>query len=207
MAQLPLVIKNNNDAISREFDTIRNSDGVMILDVSTDNITSKSAHFVNLDVNQLNIVDSSGGQNLAQYINTIINNSPVVASAGFSRTMLSEYSTDVPMTYSASQEPEREYDMTKFFSATVSGKMSGITTADLYRIRMYRKIDEIKIPLSVCSAIVGKKLRLCLYHDHIEKTLTYQKVSRVFVAVVNNPDGSGLLQYGPAETIDLKNSN
>ena len=109
------------------------------------------------------------------------------------------------MVYGAPVKPTGEYDMSSFFSTTVKGSILGVTVNDLYTKKLYRIVDGIKIPLYIGSVIIGSKLKLMVYHDHIDTTGFSKIVERVYSTVTNGTDGNSVVQYGSAGTVMLSN--
>lgn len=220
LGQWPAITKLNNEAISQEFDLIRSDDYKMVLDISSNELTCRQGKFVNLNVNQLNILEGATNLNIRDYVTRIINDSSYVTTLATQSALLEQavlkangttpgsypdIKVNIPTTYGASLSVSEEYDMSSFFSITPKGNIPGLQTEDLYRVRLFRVIDSLKIPLSVGTIVTGGKLRNMVYHDHIMLQNNVKKVERAYVAVVNSPDKSSLLQYGAADTVILAN--
>lgn len=210
VGNIPQIIEYNNQCVSDEFDLIRNSDYKVILDVSTDVVNARNSKITNLTVNSLNITDKSGnGVSLEQYVSNIVNNNPKVADVQKKSSVLEYAYSSVsnnpgvnPQVYGASVD-EAEYDMSSFFSSSPKGIMKNLTVSDLYHVKLYRTLDNFKIPLNVGSIVIGEKFRIMLYHDHIVSTPAKKKIERVYVAVVDGADKNSVIQYAPAGTIAL----
>ena len=223
IAQFPKISNMNNRAIEAEFNIIKDNDNTILLDISSNFVTAKSGNFTNLDVKQLNILEGSTKKTLSDYINTIVNKSQTVKTLNENAVNLqkavynvksSPVATVTPqgniqtlsndqIVYGASQEVE-EYDMSSFFSSQPSGVIKGLTVDDLYRVKLYRKMDGgIKIPLQVGTIVTGGRLRYVIYHDHIFINGNLRKIDRVFSSVVNGNDRNSVVQYEPASTITI----
>ena len=113
--------------------------------------------------------------------------------------------SDAPtaMTYGAS-DGDAEYDMTSFFSTATKGIVPNITVNELSSKKLYRMVENIKIPLQIGTILVGNEFKMVVYHDHIDINNEGNKVvMRVFVALTDSKDGKNVLQSGSAESIVL----
>ena len=113
--------------------------------------------------------------------------------------------SDAPtaMTYGAS-DGDAEYDMTSFFSTATKGIIPNITVNELSRKKLYRMVENVRIPLQIGTILVDNEFKMVVYHDHIDINNKGNKVvQRVFVALADSKDGKNVLQSGSAESIVL----
>ena len=211
IGNLPQMMNKNNQYVCEEFDSIRTGNK-MTLDVSCNNVAANNATFNNLrigsttftasDLNGYKQINSSI-ISLKESIDDIKTKINTQHNGLFSASV--QESVNEEMVYGAPVKSESEYDMSSFFSTTVKGSILGVTVNDLYTKKLYRIVDGIKIPLYIGSMIIGSKLRLMVYHDHIDTTGFSKIVERVYSTVTNGTDGNSVIQYGSAGTVMLGN--
>ena len=197
IGMLPEVMNKNNQYIKEEFGRIVSENDKVILDVECDTVTATTASFKNLviDGTQLNSISL---QRYATLDSSISDIRKILESINLS---------DAPaaMTYGASDgDGDAEYDMTSFFSTATKGIVPNITVNELSSKKLYRMVENIKIPLQIGTILVGNEFKMVVYHDHIDINNEGNKVvMRVFVALTDSKDGKNVLQSGSAESIVL----
>ena len=195
IGMLPEVMNKNNQYIKEEFGRIVSENDKVILDVECSNVKADYASFKNLviDGTQLNSISL---QRYATLDSSISDIRKILESINLSEA-------PAAMTYGAS-DGDAEYDMTSFFSTATKGIVPNITVNELSSKKLYRMVENIKIPLQIGTILVGNEFKMVVYHDHIDINNEGNKVvMRVFVALTDSKDGKNVLQSGSAESIVL----
>lgn len=197
IGMLPEVMNKNNQYIKEEFGRIVSENDKVILDVECDTVTATTASFKNLKIDGT-ALNSISLQRYATLDSSISDIRKILESINLS---------DAPaaMTYGASaSDGDAEYDMTSFFSTATKGIVPNITVNELSSKKLYRMVENIKIPLQIGTILVGNEFKMVVYHDHIDINNEGNKVvMRVFVALTDSKDGKNVLQSGSAESIVL----
>ena len=197
IGMLPEVMNKNNQYIKEEFGRIVSENDKVILDVECDTVTATTASFKNLRIDGT-ALNSISLQRYATLDSSISDIRKILESINLS---------DAPaeMTYGASaSDGDAEYDMTSFFSTATKGIVPNITVNELSSKKLYRMVENIKIPLQIGTILVGNEFKMVVYHDHIDINNEGNKVvMRVFVALTDSKDGKNVLQSGSAESIVL----
>ena len=197
IGMLPEVMNKNNQYIKEEFGRIVSENDKVILDVDCTDVKANTASFkiLKIDGTPLNSISLQRYATLDESIQDI---RKILESINLS---------DAPaeMTYGASaSDGDAEYDMTSFFSTATKGIVPNITVNELSSKKLYRMVENIKIPLQIGTILVGNEFKMVVYHDHIDINNEGNKVvMRVFVALTDSKDGKNVLQSGSAESIVL----
>ena len=197
IGMLPEVMNKNNQYIKEEFGRIVSENDKVILDVECDTVTATTASFKNLSIDGTPL-NSISLQRYATLDSSIAEIREVLESINLS-------DTPAAMVYGASaSDGDAEYDMTSFFSTATKGIVPNITVNELSSKKLYRMVENIKIPLQIGTILVGNEFKMVVYHDHIDINNEGNKVvMRVFVALTDSKDGKNVLQSGSAESIVL----
>ena len=197
IGMLPEVMNKNNQYIKEEFGRIVSENDKVILDVECDTVTATTASFKNLRIDGT-ALNSISLQRYATLDSSISDIRKILESINLS---------DAPaeMTYGASaSDGDAEYDMTSFFSTATKGIVPNITVNELSSKKLYRMVENIKIPLQIGTILVGNEFKMVVYHDHIDINNEGNKVvMRVFVALTDSKDGKNVLQSCSVESIEL----
>ena len=197
IGMLPEVMNKNNQYITEEFGRIVSENDKVILDVECDTVTATTASFKNLKIDGT-ALNSISLQRYATLDSSISDIRKILESINLS---------DAPaeMTYGASaSDGDAEYDMTSFFSTATKGIVPNITVNELSSKKLYRMVENIKIPLQIGTILVGNEFKMVVYHDHIDINNEGNKVvMRVFVALTDSKDGKNVLQSCSVESIEL----
>ena len=195
IGMLPEVMNKNNQYIKEEFGRIVSENDKVILDVDCDSVTAQYASFKNLSIDGTPL-NSISLQRYATLDSSIAEIREVLESINL-------LAAPAAMTYGAS-DGDAEYDMTSFFSTATKGIVPNITVNELSSKKLYRMVENIKIPLQIGTILVGNEFKMVVYHDHIDRNNKGNKVvQRVFVALADSKDGKNVLQSGSAESIVL----
>ena len=195
IGMLPEVMNKNNQYIKEEFGRIVSENDKVILDVDCDSVKEKYASFKNLTIDGT-ALNSISLQRYATLDSSIAEIREVLESINL-------LAAPAAMTYGAS-DGDAEYDMTSFFSTATKGIVPNITVNELSSKKLYRMVENIKIPLQIGTILVGNEFKMVVYHDHIDINNEGNKVvMRVFVALTDSKDGKNVLQSGSAESIVL----
>ena len=195
IGMLPEVMNKNNQYIKEEFGRIVSENDKVILDVDCTDVKANTASFkiLKIDGTPLNSISLQRYATLDESIQDI---RKILESINLS-------DTSAAMTYGAS-DGDAEYDMTSFFSTATKGIVPNITVNELSSKKLYRMVENIKIPLQIGTILVGNEFKMVVYHDHIDINNEGNKVvMRVFVALIDSKDGKNVLQSGSAESIVL----
>ena len=197
IGMLPEVMNKNNQYIKEEFGRIVSENDKVILDVECDTVTATTASFKNLKIDGT-ALNSISLQRYATLDKSISDIKKILESINLS-------DTPTAMVYGAStSDGDAEYDMTSFFSTATKGIVPNITVNELSSKKLYRMVENIKIPLQIGTILVGNEFKMVVYHDHIDINNEGNKVvMRVFVALTDSKDGKNVLQSGSAESIVL----
>lgn len=197
IGMLPEVMNKNNQYIKEEFGRIVSENDKVILDVECDTVTATTASFKNLKIDGT-ALNSISLQRYATLDSSISDIRKILESINLS-------DAQAAMTYGASaSDGDAEYDMTSFFSTATKGIVPNITVNELSSKKLYRMVENIKIPLQIGTILVGNEFKMVVYHDHIDINNEGNKVvMRVFVALTDSKDGKNVLQSGSAESIVL----
>lgn len=211
VGNLPDIINRNFKYVSDEFDSIRketNSLPEIIVDVSSNNVYSVNGKFNTITIGTTQLTNDII-QNFNSSLNTMAadikelkyGNTTISTTYGAARNRYSSQPVNEKRYSAANNLSADEIDMTSFFTTSAKGRVQGITVNDLYKKNLYRTIDGLKVPLKIGTVVSGSKMRLSVYHDHIDMTGSAKVVERVYSVVVNGPDGVSVVQYGSADTV------
>ena len=209
VGNLPNIINLNNDAISREFDDFRilnSSKPVVIADVSAASVNSISGKFRTLELGGRDV--STQIHHINASLNTLFDHIPQVYGAPVSlNESRLRSSGDIVMGASYVNTDDNYFDFSKLFSIKSNNFVSGICVEDLYKVKCYRNIAGIKIPLNVGTLSFGNVVKPVLYHDHIDVVDGSKIVQRVYVPLKNGIDENSIVQDGSAVTIVINQQN
>ena len=138
IGMLPEVMNKNNQYIKEEFGRIVSENDKVILDVDCDSVTAQYASFKNLSIDGTPL-NSISLQRYATLDSSIAEIREVLESINL-------LAAPAAMTYGAS-DGDAEYDMTSFFSTATKGIVPNITVNELSSKKLYRMVENIKIPL------------------------------------------------------------
>lgn len=191
IGMLPEVMNKNNQYIKEEFGRIVSENDKVILDVECANVTAQYASFKNLAIDGTPL-NSISLQRYATLDSSISDIRKILESINLS---------DAP---AGASDGDAEYDMTSFFSTATKGIVPNITVNELSRKKLYRMVENVRIPLQIGTILVDNEFKMVIYHDHIDINNEGKKViQRVFVALTDSKDGKNVLQSGSAESIVL----
>lgn len=191
IGMLPEVMNKNNQYIKEEFGRIVSENDKVILDVDCTDVKANTASFkvLKIDGTPLNSISLQRYATLDESISDI---RKILESINLS---------DAP---TAASDGDAEYDMTSFFSTATKGIVPNITVNELSRKKLYRMVENVRIPLQIGTILVDNEFKMVIYHDHIDINNEGKKVvQRVFVALTDSKDGKNVLQSGSAESIVL----
>ena len=221
IGNFPEIYNVNSSYINSEFNSIESVVNINSGNINANIVSASTGIFTkNITVGN-SIIDSSLISNYKKINNEIINLNTNDSSIDIRVTKLetavkslnlkdnngvyyygSSYITENNIIGDSISSKSIEYDMSNFFTTNLKGSIENIKINELYNKCIYRMIEDIKIPLRIGTIVSGGKLRMIVYHDHINSSGSEKYIERVYSIIVDN--ATGIIQYGSPNTIVIR---